>query len=206
MCYNAREDEMKRIVSKYKQIIAEKRWLRKRLIPILLVLLVVAITVGIFFNRERLAELGSYGYLGAFLIALAANATIVFPIPGLLILIGMAAIPGLHPALIALAGASGGTIGELSGYMLGYSGRGFVEDTKVYARAVAWLQRWGILAIFVFAVNPFLPLDIAGMAAGSLRFPLWKFLAACWCGKAVVYLIGVYVGAWWWEFMLPYTC
>ena len=197
---------MRRIISKYKQIIAEKRWLRKRLIPILLVLLVVAITVGIFFNRDKLAELGSYGYLGAFLIALAANATIVFPIPGLLIIVGMATVPGLHPALIALAGASGGTIGELSGYMLGYSGRTFVEDTKMYARAVAWLRRWGILAIFAFAINPFLPLDVAGIAAGNLRFPLWKFLAPCWCGKAVLYLIAVYAGAWWWKFMLPYTC
>ena len=197
---------MSRIISKYRRIAAEKRWLRKRLIPVLAVCLVAGVTVGIFLNREVIEALGSYGYLGAFLISLAANATIVLPVPGILVIFSLGSVPGLHPVLIALAGASGGAIGELTGYMLGHSGRTFVENREIYTRAVRWLRRWGSLAIFVFAVNPFLPLDVAGIAAGSLRFPLWKFMAVCWSGKAILYIIAAYAGAWGWEFIFPYSC
>ena len=206
MCYNSREGEMSRIISRYRRMAAEKGWLRKRLIPILTVCLVAGVTVAIFLNREVIATLGSYGYLGAFLISLAANATIVLPVPGILVIFGLGSVPGLHPVLIALAGASGGAIGELTGYMLGHSGRTFVENRGVYTRAVGWLRRWGSLAIFVFAVNPFLPLDIVGIAAGNLRFPLWRFMAVCWCGKLILYIIAAYAGAWGWEFILPYRC
>ena len=197
---------MSRTPSGYKRIAGGRSWLRKRLIPILTILLMVGITIGIFFNREKIAEFGNYGYLGAFLISLISNATIVLPIPGILVLFGLGSVPALHPVLVALAGASGGAIGELTGYMLGHSGRGFVEDSATYIKAVSWLRRWGSLAIFVFAVNPFLPLDIAGIAAGSLRFPLWRFIALCWCGKAILYTIATYAGAWGWEFMPPYCC
>ena len=53
--------------------------LRKKLIPLLILLFVIAITVGIFLYRERLTELRGYGYLGVFLVSLAFNATVILP-------------------------------------------------------------------------------------------------------------------------------
>jgi len=202
--YNVEGDEVSRIASNCKRIVAEKSWLRKRLVSILMAALAIGIMVGIFLNRDSLSELGGYGYLGAFLISLIANATIILPIPGILILVGMGSVPGLHPVLIGLVAAAGGTLGELTGYMLGYGGRVLVENRKAHARAVAWINKWGVLAILIFALVPFLPLDIAGIAAGNLRFPLWKFMAVCWCGKAILYTVAAYAGAWGWEIVVPF--
>ena len=53
--------------------------LRKRLVPIGTVLLAVGITVILFLYRDQVSQLGNYGYLGAFLVSLISNATIIIP-------------------------------------------------------------------------------------------------------------------------------
>jgi len=158
--------------------------------------LVIAITVALFFFRDKVAELKGYGYLGAFLISLVANATIILPMPGLLLLFGLGA--AFNPVLIGLSGAAGGTIGEMTGYMAGYSGHGIVLGRRTYARAEGWMKKWGAMCIFVFALVPLFPMDIAGLLAGALRFPIWKFLLACFLGKALLYILVAYAGAWGW--------
>jgi membrane protein YqaA with SNARE-associated domain len=67
-----------------------------------------------------------------------------------------------------------------------------------------WMRRWGAWAVFVFAAVPFLPLDIAGMVAGAIRFPLWKFLLVAWVGKSLKYIGLLVAGFYGWEFVLPY--
>jgi membrane protein YqaA with SNARE-associated domain len=116
----------------------------------------------------------------------------------------MGAIPGINPVILGLVAAVGGTLGELTGYMLGYSGRVLVENKDTYTRATAWIKKWGVLAILVFALAPVLPLDIAGIAAGNLRFPLWKFMGVCWIGKAILYVLAAYAGVWGWEIVFPF--
>ncbi|MFC2021791.1 YqaA family protein [Chloroflexota bacterium] len=175
--------------------------LKKKVIPLLTILLVVAITAALFFYRDRVAELGNYGYLGAFLISLVSNATIILPMPGFLILFALGAT--FNPFLVGLAGAAGGTIGEMTCYMLGYSGRGVVQNRRLYDKLVQWLKKWGVLTVFIFAATP-LPFDVMGMVAGLLRFPFWKFFLACWFGKAVKYIGIALAGALGWEVALRY--
>ena len=179
--------------------------LRKRIIPLLMLLLVIAITIGIFYYRERITELGSYGYLGAFLISLACNATIILAAPALPILsaIGVILYPVTGPAgpiFVGLAGGIGAGIGETTGYMVGYSGRGIVEKVKLYNRLVGWLERWGALAIFILSIVPFF-FDLVGIVAGAFRFPLWKFILACWLGRTILYVGIALAAAWGWEAM-----
>ncbi len=198
---------MSNIISNSKQAEVEKReWLRKKVIPLLTLLLVIAITVGLllFFQRypEKVKEFENYGYLGVFVISLAFNATIVVQMPGFLVLFALGT--AFNPILVGLVGATGGTIGEITGYMVGYSGRGIARSNKMYARAEGWMRRWGTMTIFVFSLVPFLPLDIAGMVAGVLRFPIWKFLLVCWVGKVLLYTGLVSAGAWGWEAVLRY--
>jgi hypothetical protein len=59
---------------------------RRYLVPLALLLLVIGASVSLFVYRDTVSDLGNWGYLGAFLIGLAANATVIFPMPGLLIL------------------------------------------------------------------------------------------------------------------------
>lgn len=182
--------------------------IKKIIVPLLALILVIAITVGIFLFREKLTELGDYGYLGAFLVSVTFNAAVILAAPVLPILCAMGVIlyptTGLiGPVLVGLAGGAGAGIGELSGYAIGYSGRRVVERNKIYKRMEGWVRRWGMLAIFILSLMPFF-FDLAGMAGGILRFPLWKFILACWLGRTVNYVIFVLASAWGWEAVLRF--
>jgi membrane protein YqaA with SNARE-associated domain len=155
----------------------------------------------LYLFRDQVEKLGQFGYLGAFLISLVSSLSIILPIPGIIILIAMGTI--FNPILIAVAGAAGGSLGEISGYILGRSGRNMFEGSKTYLRAEAWMQRWGIWAIIVFSLVPILPADVAGIASGALRYPLWKFLLACMVGKTIKYIAVILAGLWGWQIILP---
>ena len=171
----------------------------KKCISLLSFLVVIAITILLFFYRESVAELGNWGYLGAFLIGLVGNATIILPMPSLILLFALGAT--FNPVMVGLTGAAGGAIGELSGYILGYSGHGFIKNNRLYVRAEAWMKRFGSATVFVFAIAPVLPIDIAGIAAGALRLPIWKFLAACFSGKAILYTGLTLATSWGWHWV-----
>ncbi len=201
-------------ISNSKQARVGKRgWLKKGAIPLLTFLLVVAITVGLLLFSlrypEKVEEFQSYGYLGAFLISLIGNAAVILAVPALPILaaLGIALYPitgPVGPILVGLAGGVGAGIGEITGYMAGCSGRGVVERVKLYNRLVGWLGRWGALTIFILSVVPFF-FDLVGIAAGVLRFPLWKFILACWLGRTLNYVsLVLLVSVWEWEAVLRY--
>ncbi len=180
--------------------------LKKKFIPLLTLFLVIAITVGIFLvygrHPERLAELKGYGYLGAFLSSLIFNVTVILPAGNILLLGTLGAVLP-SATLVGLAGGVGAAIGEITGYMAGYSGRGILERSKIYIRVEGWVRRWGAIIIFIFSVFPFI-FDLAGIAAGALRFPFWKFFLLCWLGRTILYVGAVWAAAWGWEAILLY--
>jgi membrane protein YqaA with SNARE-associated domain len=174
----------------------EKSWTKKWLVPLAMLLLVVAITAVLFVYRDNVAELEEYGYLGAFLISLVANATIILPMPGQLLIYALGA--SFNPLLVGIASGVGGSLGEMTGYLAGISGRGVLKDNRTYINAVGWLKKWGVAVIFLFTVTP-LPVDVVGIAAGALRYPIWKFLLVSCIGKSILYTGMAYVGAWGWD-------
>jgi len=180
----------------------QKRWLKKLIIPLLTSILVIAITVTIFILKDRIIEFREFGYFGAFLISLLSTASIFLPSPGLLLLIPLGTT--LNPFLIGLVGAVGGTLGEITGYILGYSGSIHIQNNKIYNRAEGWMGKKGFLAVFLFSLLPFLPIDIISIVAGVFRFSIWKFLLACFLGKVILYLAMVLGGAWGLEVLLRY--
>jgi membrane protein YqaA with SNARE-associated domain len=179
-------------------------WVRNRLLPIVGLLLVIGIVVGVFlFYRsypERVVALQGYEYLGVFLISVILNATIVLPAGNFLVVATMGAVLP-SATLVGLAGGIGAAIGELTGYAAGYSGQAIVSRQRVYTRLKGWLERWGMLTIFVLSIVP-LVFDLVGIAAGVLRFPLWKFFIACWVGRTILYLVIAWGGALGWEALL----
>jgi len=174
----------------------------------LTVLLAVAITVGIFYLYRTYPEwfeaeaLKKWGYLGAFLISLISSATIILPVPGIVVLFALGTT--LNPVLVGLAGGTGATIGEITGFLAGYGGRGMIKGKgRMYTMVENWMRRWGGWAIFAFAAAPLPLFDIAGVVAGVLGYPVWKFLLVAWPGKCIKYIILVWVGAWGWKVVLP---
>ncbi len=173
------------------------KWLRERIVPILMLLLVVLIVAGIFYvyNRypEQVETLEDYGYLGAFVLSIIFNATVILPLGGFAFIIALGAVTPIFP-LVGLAGGIGAGIGEMTGYLAGYSGRGIIHKQHLYARLEKWVKKWGMLAIFALSVVPFF-FDVAGLAAGAMRFPAWKFFIACALGRTVTYTFFAWTGS-----------
>jgi membrane protein DedA with SNARE-associated domain len=155
--------------------------------------LVIALSVIIVLFRDRLARLGVYGYPGVFLVSLLGNATIILPAPSLMLV--FVAGSSLYPPFIGLAAGSGEALGELTGYLAGFSGRGVVENQASYAQIQGWMKRYGLWVIFVLSVIPNPLFDLAGMAAGASRVPVWRFLLVCWAGKLSKTTLVAYAGA-----------
>jgi len=153
------------------------------ILRVLALLAVVGITLYVFSIRERVQEFAAFGYPGIFLIALLANATILLPAPGLAVIYAMGAI--FNPLGVGLAAGTGGAVGELSGYLAGFSGQAVVERTDVYNRIKPWVDKYGGWAILVLSAipNPFF--DVAGIAAGIAKMPIHTFLVFTWAGQLI---------------------
>ena len=154
---------------------------------------VVAIPVVILTLGLDLRSIAGYGYLGVFLASLISTATIFFPVPGGAVMVIAATI--FSPAWVALAAGTGAALGECTAYLAGYGGRVVIggKQAQRYQRAEGWMKRYGSGTIFLFALAPFLPFDLAGIAAGTLRFPFWKFFVATVAGRLVRAFIEVYL-------------
>jgi uncharacterized membrane protein YdjX (TVP38/TMEM64 family) len=167
---------------------------------ILVAILVVAIGLSsllhFFFPEEDLKQFADYGYSGVFLVTLVSSLSIVLPLPGTIVVLAAADI--WNPLLVALVASIGGTLGEISAYLLGYGGKAFIvrEHTERYLAAEGWMKRRGGFAIFLFALIPFLIFDFIGIAAGVFRYPLKKFLIYTWAGRLPRSLIEVFAYIW----------
>lgn len=143
----------------------------------------IAISIGLMFLPIPYHRLGNYGYLGIFLISLIASAGMVIPVPSTAALFVGATF--LNPPLLGLIFGIGSTIGELTGYGVGYGGRAILEGNSSYERIARWMQRYGMLALFIFAIIPNPIFDAGGFACGALRMPVWKFLVAIGGGRII---------------------
>lgn len=150
---------------------------------ILALFAVVGITLYIYSIRERVEEFKQLGYGGIFLIALLANATVLLPAPGVAVIYAMGAI--FNPLGVGFAAGAGGTIGELSGYLAGFSGQAVVERMDVYNRIKPWVDKYGGWSILVLSAipNPFF--DVAGIAAGIAKMPITTFILFTGIGQFI---------------------
>jgi uncharacterized membrane protein YdjX (TVP38/TMEM64 family) len=79
--------------------------------------------------------------------------------------------------------------------LLGFSGQGVIENKVWYDRICTWMRKYGDVTILVLAIipNPFF--DIAGMVAGALKLPVWRFLIWTLVGKTIKMLAFAFGGA-----------
>lgn len=162
------------------------------ILRVIALLVVIGITYYIFSIRDRIAEFEQYGYVGIFLVALLANATVLIPAPGIAIITAMGSV--FNPLGVGLAAGTGGAIGELSGYLAGFSGQAIIEHIQVYNRIKPWIEKYGGWAILVLSAipNPFF--DAAGIAAGIVKMPLRTFLLSVWIGQIIKMTIFAFAG------------
>ncbi len=170
---------------------------------------ITAILVIYFRDPELINALQAYGYLGAFVISVILNATVLLPVSNMAIMASLGATLPV-PLIVGIAGGIGAGIGEFTGYMLGRSGRELVAGNTMYLRLETWVRRWGWVGVFILSVFPFV-FDVIGIVAGALRMPAWKFFAACSLGRVISYTVVAYLGSlWlgnvpWWVFLLVFV-
>lgn len=141
------------------------------------------VLLSILLIRIDFSALGQYGYAGVFGLALAGNATVVLPAPAFITVITAART--LNPWLVGLLSGLGAGLGESTGYLAGRSGKQLLGSGLRLQRISAAVERWGAWAVLLFAAIPNPLMDIAGITAGLLRMPFWKFLLACSAGKVL---------------------
>lgn len=168
---------------------ARHAW-RALLLPVGTVVLTVVLVALV--PIDVMDRLGSYGYLGVFLLTMLASASIVLPSPA----VGVALLAGrtLDPWLVGTLAGVGAGLGETTGYLAGYSGSPLAMRSRWYPRVKGWVERWGLLTIFALAVLPSPLLDLAGIAAGAMRMPFGAYLAVCTLGKVLRFIGVAWVG------------
>ena len=129
-----------------------------------------------------LESLGSWGYVGVAAAEFSNSAMIIVPTPALAYTFAMGAI--LNPFILGLIGGTFGTMGEFVGYALGRRGAVLLPDRPMVQRITEWADRWGAMVLFCSAALP-VPFDVAGIWAGTVRYPLERFVPLVWAGKTL---------------------
>ena len=163
------------------------------LLRILLLVVLIAFTIILIFYREHIQRFSHWGYLGVFIVSILANATIIFPLPGVVFTSAMGVV--YNPLLVAVAAGCGAAVGELTGYLAGYSGQFVISRQDWYERVVDWMSRYGNLTVLMLAFVPNPLFDLAGIAAGVLQMPVMRFLLWCTVGKILKMMVFAYGGS-----------
>ncbi len=153
----------------------------------------VTVTIVAIVFREKIMGMEKLGYPGIFLVSLVANATVIFPAPGLAFTFAMGSV--FNPLLVGLVAGLGEALGELSGYAAGYAGRGMFSEDRRYARFERLTRRYGGAAVVVLSAVPAAVFDLVGIAAGAMRMPAYRFLFYTWLGKTAKTIVFAYAGA-----------
>lgn len=140
----------------------------------------VLIAFLMFEFRHVILELGRWGYVGVFFIEMANSATIMFPTPGQAYTFALGVT--LNPLMIGLIGGIGSALGELTGYAVGAKTGQRFRGGRLFAKLQKFTLRWGGLSLFVFATIPG-PFEVAGLWAGTVRYPLARFFVFVAMGK-----------------------
>jgi len=144
---------------------------------------------------HRVVEhLGRFGYVGAFVVAFIANATVFIPVPYYPIIARLAQV--LNVWVVIVAAAAGSALGESVAYFVGRSGRRTVQSSRINN----WLQKqmrhpWRAgIVLFAFSAPPNPVFDVAGLTAGAFGVPLWLFLVSVFLGRIVRMALVVFLG------------
>ena len=139
-------------------------------------------------------ELGRWGYLGAFFINLISSATIIFPSPGLILVMQMA--HSLDWFILGLITGVAGGLGGATAYAFGVVSRGQIVK-GVIGRFInrIFVTKLGIVLLVLTNFIPFAGGDALSMAAGVSKFPFRRYLTYVTVSTTVRMLVLTYIGS-----------
>ncbi len=166
---------------------------RTMALRLLILVFVIGLTIYLLSIADQIKHLAFLGYPGIFLVSIVSNATIIIPLPTVLFTSTMGAI--FDPFWVAIAAGLGATIGELTGYLAGFSGSAVIERRDWYDRLTVWMRKYGDVTILVLAFIPNPLFDMAGIVAGALKLPVYRYLIWTAIGKTLKMMMFAYFGA-----------
>lgn len=164
-------------------------------ITVVAAVIVLSIALAIVISSVPVDVWKNIGYPSAFLLGLVGAASIFVPVPTTVVLLGIAALRIYDPFFLALAFGIGAAVGQLTSYVVGYTGSA-VMGKKHKRRMDALLKifnHYGMVAVFFFALTP-LPDSLLFIPMGLVRYSLLKVFVAAAAGKISMSLIITYVG------------
>jgi len=167
---------------------------REAIIGGLFLSITIALCILVIQHRGFLDEIAKWGYLGCFVINILASGTLVLPGFGILITFTLGGV--LNPAIVGAVAGFGETLGALTAYFTGYSGRGLVRDSEnsLYIRFSNLLHRHGSKTVFIMAsvFNPlYYPFCVI---MGMLRFGWMRFFLLTLAGRTIKNMALAYLG------------
>ena len=143
--------------------------------------------------RDTIAQLGSWGYLGAFFINGISSASVVLPAPGGAIVLLMAS--DYNPLLLGASAGLGGAIGSFTAYMVGAHARHGLQQRRFYSLAHRLMHRFGFVVLLLATLMPISPGDFAGVLAGATGYPKRKFFVYVSIASIIKMTVMVYLAA-----------
>lgn len=152
----------------------------------------LSLSVLIFVFRNELSYFKQFGYVGLFILNTLGSATLALPTP--LFMTAFAAGAVLNPAIVTLVSSFGSAVGELTGYWAGLNAGELAEKDKNVLRVKKWMEKYGLLALFLLSAIPNPIFDAAGIFAGATKIPIKKYLIVVWLGKIIKFGVLAYTG------------
>ena len=167
-------------------------------IPRFLILILTSIIiVFLTYKAKDFESFTSLGYIGILLLNFISSASVIFPMPGTLSVLWGGAV--WNPILVGLFSGIGASLGEVSGYLLGFGSRGFLhrleKKNEWFLKIEYFFHKTGFMTIVIVSLLPLPIFDFIGILAGGLNYPLWKFLIATSIGRIIRNLLIAWTGA-----------
>jgi len=164
-----------------------------------LLISVAFIATGLVLWTTGTFNIETAGYASIWFLAFIGAALIFLPVSALAAVCVAVAVD-LNPFMVAVVAASAEAVGELTGYLAGMGGSSLFERNRFYLRFKQLFLRYAGLTIVLFSIIPNPLFDIVGVAAGSILYPVRKFLLLVFIGKTIKFGwvgLGCYYGMTW---------
>ncbi len=163
-----KEDSTALILERFKTKITVKTYLFARLLVILLV-------VGVVFSGFYIWITGGFDYeiIGfpvLWFVSFIGAASIFLPVPGLAAVCTSGATELGNPLIVGLVAGTAESLGEMTSYLAGFSGKNFFKRSRFYLRIQGLLDRFGLIVIFLGSVIPNPLFDFVGIISAVRVF------------------------------------
>ncbi len=143
-----------------------------------------------WFAKGEVEKCVPLSVLGVAVVCFLANASVLLPSSSILIVVEASLI--LPPLLVAVCGALGAALGEMTGFFVGKYGRGVIPE-RLMKRIGIGMKGNQYAMVLLFSALPLPVFDVVGMLSGAARMNAVKFYGTCFAGKLVKMLSYVWL-------------